>query len=139
MADPTPVAGLPDAEFVEVLNLGTTPVNLSGWIFFDGSVRALPNKTIPPNTYGIVCAQADSLLFASYGLLIPVSSISLTNAGDKISIRNASGFAVDSVTYTDQCYADTIKAQGGFSLERIDQQLNCLLPSNWKASHSING
>ncbi|MFM7901310.1 MAG: lamin tail domain-containing protein [Bacteroidota bacterium] len=139
MADPTPVAGLPDAEFVEIFNLGTTPVNLSGWVFFDGSVRALPNKIIPPNTYGIVCAQADSSLFASYGLLLPVSSISLTNAGDKISIRNTTGFAVDSVTYTDQWYADPIKAQGGFSLERIDQQLNCLLPSNWKASNSING
>lgn len=139
MADPTPVAGLPDAEFVEVFNRGTTPVNLNGWAFYDGSVKVLPNKTIPPNSYGIVCAQADSALFAPYGLLLPVSSISLTNSGDKISFRNAMGSAVDSVTYTDQWYGDPIKAQGGFSLERIDQQLNCLLPSNWKASNSIIG
>lgn len=139
MADPNPVVGLPDAEFVEVFNRGTTPVNLNGWTFFDGSVKSLPNKTIPPNSYGIVCAQADSMLFASYGLLLPVSSISLTNSGDKISIRNTTGSADDSVTYTDQWYGDPVKAQGGFSLERIDQQLNCLLPSNWKASNSING
>ena len=139
MADPTPVASLPDAEFVEIYNRGSTPVNLNGWTIFDGSVRALPNKTIPPNGYGLVCAQSDTSLFASYGLLLPISTISLTNSGDKISIRNAIGTAVDSVTYTDQWYGDPIKAQGGFSLERIDQQLNCLLPSNWKASISVSG
>lgn len=139
MADPTPVAGLPEAEYVEIYNPGTSPVNLIGWTFFDGSVKTFTANTIPPNGYAIVCAQADTPLFASYGLLLPVSSISLTNSGDKISIRNANGSAVDSVTYTDQWYGDPIKAQGGFSLERIDQQLNCLLPSNWKASNSISG
>ena len=139
MADPTPVTGLPDAEFVEIYNRGSTPVNLNGWTIFDGSVRALPNKTIPPNGYGLVCAQSDTSLFTSNGLLLPVNSISLTNSGDKISIRNAIGAAVDSVTYTDQWYGDPLKAQGGFSLERIDQQLNCLLPSNWKASISVSG
>jgi hypothetical protein len=139
MADPTPVAGLPDAEFVEVYNLGATPVDLTGWTIFEGSVRTLPGKTIPPNGYAIVCAQTDTSLFTSFGMLLPVSSLSLTNSGDKISFRNANGTAVDSVTYTDQWYGDPVMAQGGFSLERIDQQLNCLLPSNWKASASISG
>lgn len=139
MADPSPVNGLPDAEFVEIINLDTIAVNLTGWSFFDGSIRWLPNKTIPANGYAIICSVSDSTFFSPYGLVAPISSLSLTNTADKVALRNPSGLAVDSITYADSWYGDPVKAEGGYSLERIDPEMTCLLPSNWSASLATIG
>lgn len=134
MADPSPVVGLPDAEYVELYNPTGAPINLTGWVLYDGNVRYLPDKTIPPDEYLIVCASSDTMLFASIGAVAGISSLSLTNAGDKVSIRNPLGAATDSVTYSDTWYVDPDKINGGWALEKIDLQMDCLLPSNWKPS-----
>jgi hypothetical protein len=139
MADPTPVVGIPDAEYVELYNKGTADVTMSGWTFFDGSIRTLPTATIPANGFLIICAQGDSSAFQPYGPIATISSISLTNSGDKIALRNENGVSIDSVIYTDDWYADPDKSDGGFSLERIDPQIMCLVASNWRASDSPTG
>ncbi|MFM7080003.1 MAG: lamin tail domain-containing protein [Bacteroidota bacterium] len=139
MADPSPTVGLPDVEYVELYNPSSNPVGLNGWILFDGSSRQLPGKTIPPSGYIIVCANADTLALSSFGTIAGVSSMSLTNTGDKISIRNPQGIAVDSVTYSDTWYSDPDKINGGWSLEKIDLNLNCLLSSNWMPSTNNSG
>jgi hypothetical protein len=46
MADPDPSNGLPVTEFVEIYNRSQVPINLSGWILFDGSSRILPAVNI---------------------------------------------------------------------------------------------
>jgi len=139
MADPTPTIGLPDAEYVELHNIGSTDVIMVGWTFYDGTIRALPDATIPANGFLIICAQGDSSVFQNYGLTAAVSSLSLTNSGDKIALRNENGVSIDSVMYTDDWYADPGKADGGFSLERIDSQIMCMVASNWRASDSPAG
>jgi hypothetical protein len=41
MADPSPVVGLPDAEFVEMYNTTTNKTfDLEGWTFSDGATTA---------------------------------------------------------------------------------------------------
>ena len=40
MADPSPVVGLPNAEFIEVKNVSSTPFNLNGWKISDATSTA---------------------------------------------------------------------------------------------------
>jgi hypothetical protein len=54
-ADPSPAVGLPGAEFIEILNLKSKPINLKGWKLTDGSSTAVfknyivaPGATPPP-------------------------------------------------------------------------------------------
>lgn len=140
MADPDPPAGnLPNAEYVEIYNRSSIPVNLTGWILYEGSSRALPVKVLQPGGYLILCANADTQSFLPYGLVAGLSSLSLTNAGEKIALRNPQGFTVDSVLYSDLWYGNSYKGDGGWSLERIDPDFTCQNALNWKPSEAGNG
>lgn len=139
MADPTPTIGLPDAEFVELFNASDSTIHLSGWTLFDGSIRLLPAVTISPSGYLLVCAIADTAEFTSYGAIAGVSALSLTNSGDKVAIRNPQGISTDSVIYNDTWYRDSEKMGGGWSLEKMNLEMECQLASNWSASVNPNG
>lgn len=140
MADPDPPAGnLPNAEYVEIYNRSSLSVDLTGWILFDGSNRMLPPKIISPGDYLILCANADTQSFLPHGLVAGISTLSLTNTGEKIVLRNTLGFPVDSVIYSDQWFGDSFKSDGGWSLERIDTEFTCMNALNWKPSEAGNG
>ena len=138
-ADPSPTVGLPDAEFVEVMNRGAVPVDLSGWTIYEGSSRTLPAMTLLPGEYLIICANSDTALFSPYGKTAGISSISLTNTGEKIAIRNPQGQSVDSLFYSDSWYGNSFKKDGGWSLERIDTEFICHDNSNWLPSVNMAG
>jgi len=131
LADPTPAQGLPPAEFVEIYNRGSSTVNFSGWSFYEGSSKALPPKNLMPGERMIVCANSDTALFSVYGNTAGLSSMSLTNSGEKIAIRDAGGSPVDSVVFSDSWFGGSYKADGGWSLERIDTSFLCFNKSNW--------
>lgn len=140
MADPDPPAGnLPNAEYVEIYNRSSQAVNLTGWILYDGSSRVLPAKVIQAGDYLILCANADTLSFMPHGFVAGVTSLSLTNTGEKIALRNTQGFTVDSVIYSDLWFGDSFKSDGGWSLERIDSDFTCMNVLNWQPSEAGNG
>ncbi|HMT28209.1 MAG TPA: lamin tail domain-containing protein [Bacteroidia bacterium] len=139
MADPDPSNGLPNAEFVEILNRSASPVSLSGWTLFDGSSRILPDVTVLPGEFVTICNNVDTSQFATYGKCAGISSISLTNSGEKISLRDSFRVPVDSVVYSDTWYGSSYKNDGGWSLERIDADFNCPVADNWKASENSLG
>jgi hypothetical protein len=87
----------------------------------------------------IVCAAADTAWFANVGPVAGLSSFSLTNSGEKIAIRNASGISVDSLYFSDAWYEGSFKSDGGWSLERIDTSFICFNASNWTASTNTAG
>ncbi|MBL0340240.1 MAG: lamin tail domain-containing protein [Bacteroidetes bacterium] len=64
MADPDPSNGVPPAEYIEILNTGQAPVNLAGWVVFDGSAKQLPALTINTGEYMIICSNSDTTYFA---------------------------------------------------------------------------
>ncbi len=134
MADPDPPAGLPNSEYCEIQNRGVDTIDLSGWTFFDGSIRNLPQVIIYPGEYIIICDDSDTALFGSFGKCVAVSSISLTNTGEKISIRNPAGNPVDSVIFSDNWYGDSFKKDGGWSLEKSDPGYPCQVSLNWLPS-----
>jgi hypothetical protein len=142
MADPTPVIGLPEREFVEIYNRSDKTIDLTNWTVKDATTSrgTFPNISILPGEYAIICRNADAALFAPFGKVIAASTLpALNNDQDSIVIRTADGFTVDALFYTDAWYRDPVKKDGGYTLELINTNLDCSGPSNWIASNSPTG
>ncbi|MCC5943470.1 MAG: lamin tail domain-containing protein [Bernardetiaceae bacterium] len=143
MADPTPTVGLPNAEYVEIFNRGSTLVNLNTLWLQDAtrSVR-LPNYALAPSEYLVLCANSrvDSLLSVGVTNVRGVTSFpSLTISGKPLILRDTSGLRISKVVYSDTWYQDPEKRNGGWSLERIDPSYACGELTNWRASEDPSG
>lgn len=140
--DPSPQIGLPAAEFVEILNRSNRALNLQGWTLQEGSSSptALPGLVLLPNEYLILCPINNYWDFAPYGNTVGLNALSLTNAGEPLTLLDSSGNVIDLVTYSDAWYGDAVKDDGGWTLERIDRNDTCSTFRNWTASiASIGG
>lgn len=143
MADPSPVVGLPEKEFVEIYNRSNQTIDLTGWTIKDASTTkgTLPASSIEPGAYAIICKSADASFFSPFGQVIIASTLpSLNNDADSIILRNAQGELIDMVYYKDSWYGTTVKKEGGYTLELINPSLICSDASNWiGSSASIGG
>jgi Lamin Tail Domain len=140
-ADPSPVIGLPEAEFIEIYNRTSNAYQLNGWQFTDGSsIATLPSYILLPNSYLIVCSSAAASQFATFGNVLGVANFpTLNNSGDALVLRDALSTKIDSANYALSWYNDTDKQEGGWSLELIDKQNICAEETNWLASEDVKG
>lgn len=127
MADPSPVVGLPDAEYIELYNRSNKVLNLSGTILKrDDAAIQLPEYTLDPDSYVILTSTSSSAFFQQFGNVLGISSFpSIYNDGSKISLISRFGEKIHSVTYNTASYQDATKANGGWSLEYAGDQLIC--------------
>jgi hypothetical protein len=142
MADPTPQLGLPNAEFIELKNNTTQPINLSGARLADATSTSgpMPNFILQPNSYVIVCTSSAVAGLTPFGTVISVTSFpSLDNASDIITLRNAQTKVIHSVAYTDAWYQNPLKKDGGWTLEMVDSNNPCNGSNNWRASTDLSG
>jgi hypothetical protein len=140
MADPSPVVGLPDAEYIELYNNSNVKVNIKDWILKIGtSEKVLPEANIIPDSYLIIANQSDEALLSPYGDFLGLSSFSLTNSGADLLLKTDSNKLMHFVSYTDIWYQNPAKEEGGWSLEQSDPENICGEMSNWKASINNNG
>lgn len=141
MPDPSPTVGLPNAEFVEIHNRTNEVLSIDGWGIQSGtSTGSWGNFSLEANGYLIICSRSDSADFAPFGQIITTSLPSLTNSSDDVLLVNAQGETMDYVYYNDNWYRDEIKAEGGYSLERINPGIvDCNTEGNWRASVDPSG
>lgn len=142
MADETPAVGLPEREWVELKNTTTHPINLQGWRLKDatGQSGPMPNFTLAPGAYAILCSSTSATELSAYGTTIVVSSFpSLNNTGELLTLVNESGAVMHAVNYNLSWYADAAKQDGGWTLEMINTQSPCSGAENWRASVNANG
>jgi hypothetical protein len=143
MADPSPIVGLPDAEYIELYNTTNTNISINGWTFEHGStVRNLPNVVIPADSFLVLTNAAALADLIIYGNVVSVSSLSstaITNSGTTLKIKDNNGQIIHQVTYSDQWYNDASKAAGGWSLELVDPSNPCAAGTNWTASINADG
>ena len=140
LADPTPVIGLPEGEFVELYNNTSSAIPLGDVTFSDASTTTdLPNVLLPPNSYLILCPAADSALWAPFG---PVAALSpwptLNNSGDDLTLAQG-GVVIDQVLYRSSWYDTEEKRSGGWSLEQVNPTPDCSGAANWKESEDVSG
>ncbi|KFE72220.1 carboxypeptidase regulatory-like domain-containing protein [Hyalangium minutum] len=104
-------------EFVELVNVGSTEMDLSGWVLWDA--------TAARHTFasGTVLAPGKALVVfgASSGIPSGVSNavgattggLSLGNTGDTVTVKNAAGIVIDTFTYS-----SALAAADGVSMNR---------------------
>lgn len=142
MADPSPQIGLPNNEWLELKNTTSLPVNLLNWRISDatGQSGPLPNFTLQPDSFVIVCTGSAIAAMSVFGTTISVSSFpSLDNDGDLLSLKAPNGKIIHAVNYSISWYQNPVKADGGWTLEMIDTKNPCVGNNNWKASIDVKG
>lgn len=106
----------PNAEFVELTNVGDQTINLSLVAFTDGIRYTFPSFELTPGAHVLV-AEDVAAFEAAYGAGLPVIgpySGKLSNAGERIELQDATGSVIQSFTYRDNWYR--ITDGQGFSL-----------------------
>lgn len=123
MADPDPIVGLPNKEYLEFKNVSGKYINLNGCRIYDPSgYKPLPNYILPPDSF-----------------IVLYNIPSLNNGGDVLWLTNQLNEKVHNITYTLDWYKDKNKTNGGWSLEMKDLTYPCNSSINWAESNDING
>ncbi len=108
-------------EYVELANVGATPVDMTGWSFDDSS-RA-PGSTslsslgiVAPGEAVIITEAADAGFRARWNLGASVKIVAANannlGRGDEINIYDAGTNLVDRLTFDDTIFAGTVRANG---------------------------
>jgi hypothetical protein len=140
--DPTPVIGLPNAEFIELKNISANAYDLSAWKISNqtnfASIKR--NFILQPDSFVVLCALADTDAYSKFGAVIGISGFpSLNNEAATISLLSPEGLIVYAVNYDKSWYQNEIKNNGGWSLEMIDTKNPCTGHANWTASRDSRG
>ncbi|HKO82686.1 MAG TPA: lamin tail domain-containing protein [Chitinophagaceae bacterium] len=141
MADPNPQVRLPGNEWIELKNTTSSAINLQGWRIGDsgGQSGPIPDFTLQPDSFVIVCASSAVSSLSAFGTAIPVTSFpSLDNDGEMLFLKAANGVIIHALSYSAAWYQNELKKEGGWSLEMIDTQNPCS-GNNWKASTHTDG
>ncbi len=140
MADPSPVQGLPEVEYLEIYNNSNRILALGGISLADiTGGTSLPEYNIDPGAYLILTPLTQASAFTSFGDVLGVPGWrNLNSEGDNVTL-SLSGNLLFEVFYTDEWYRDSQKANGGFSLEMIDRNSPCSEELNWVASTNGSG
>jgi len=131
----------PNAEYVELANVGSQTIDLSRVAFTDGIQFTFPSVELAPGAYLLV-AEDMAAFAAAYGADLPVVgpySGNLSNAGERVALRDATGAVIQSLTYCDDWYS--ITDGQGFSLTAKapagSDSLDC--QSAWRPSARAGG
>lgn len=140
MADPTPVVGLPEWEYVELYNTTDFDIDLEGWQFQIGnSTNTFYDRHLPPHGFLILCHANAVAELSDFGPCTGFSSFSINNNASSMTLSNQHGETISQVAFTSAWYHDADKANGGWSVEQIDPMNACAGAGNWTASTDASG
>lgn len=135
-----------DGEFIEIMNIGGSPVGLDGiqiadfaqtpYVFSGGQTLEAGKRIVVPrdigafqSIYGMQITLADE----GYG------GRNLSNGGETISLRTSGGQVIQTFTYDDAAPWPEAADGDGFSLELIDPSGDPTNANNWQASLTLGG
>ena len=119
-------------EFIELHNPSTHAVNLGGWTL---ERYAFPSNTILAAGGFVVIAQDPAVFNAEFHFQ-PLGPLPgrLSNAGEKLTLRDAGGRTIDEVNYRAGFPWPTAANGAGSSLERVHPSLPSGDPGSWRSS-----
>jgi hypothetical protein len=140
-----PLETEPNAEFVELRNIGSQTINLNLVRFTKGIDFTFGDVELQPGNVILVVKDAAAFV-AKYGQGIPVAGTytgSLDNGGERLRLEDAAGKVIHDFTYSDGWYKAT--DGGGFSLTVKDPAAIGPDPASldnkdlWRASAKLGG
>lgn len=137
--DPIPSKGLPEYEFIELLNSSDDTVWIDYWKLSDGVHTAdIMGVTMFPEGRLILCPAKAEPLFSVFGKTAGLSPWPiLNNTSDSIVLIDKQGNIIDALRYDiSRLNQEKEKKEGGWTLEIIDPSLKCKGFENW--NYSIN-
>jgi hypothetical protein len=136
LVDEFPSIGLPESEYIEILNNSGKLLDLrSTYIFTNSKIYNLPAGQLFPGTYYLLIPESKAEIFSSYSHVIQMQRFpKLNNEGKMLSLYNRHSGLIFTMHYTMDWYKDHMKANGGYSLEMIDVKNPCGGISNWTSS-----
>jgi hypothetical protein len=137
-----PESNIDSLEYFELHNLNSTPTDISGWSFTQGITYTFPAGTImQPGSYLVLAKNANA--FASVFGFAPdfvwASNDALTNGGEDIELRDATGNVQDYVNYLNALPWPPEAAGFGPSIVLCDFTSDNSLPANWQAASTGTG
>ncbi|MGF1644415.1 MAG: lamin tail domain-containing protein, partial [Thiotrichales bacterium] len=125
-------------EFLELHNAGASSIDLTGYSVSQGVVYTFPaGASLAPGAFLVLAKTASTYLGNGYPVYEWTSG-NLSNGGEIVEIKNATGAVVDVVEYDDVAPWPTSPDGSGPSLELIDMALDNALAASWRAS-AVNG
>lgn len=131
-----------DYEFIELKNIGDGELNLAGMSFDEGISFTFPPGQPPLVPGGLLVLVHNSTAFAERYPGVAVAGVyqgKLSNQGEKVTLRDASGQAVLSLSYNDENGWPLSPDGRGDSLVVVDPAGDPNNPQNWRASTNLNG
>lgn len=132
-----------DLEFIEIKNVGTKELNLSGVTITNGIDYRFPIGTrLAPGKFTVLASDRGA--FTNRYPQVVLSGVydgNLANTGDTIEIRHAVGTLITKVTFIDETPWPGAADGRGFSLVPINPNLNPDANNviNWRTSSAIGG
>ncbi|HAB18729.1 MAG TPA: hypothetical protein DCE44_20100, partial [Verrucomicrobiales bacterium] len=130
-------------EFIELMNVGGIPVDLSGFSFEGVTFRfPVPFPALGPGARLVVASAGNP---AAFSVRYPGLAIAgyyagaLSNGGERIALLDQDGRVIESVTYGDSGAWPTAADGGGASLERGALNGDPDSGASWHASRSTAG
>jgi len=141
LADPEPVVGLPNAEFIEITNITDNDISLNSWSLTVGNTTVtIPLCQIEANNYLVFTSDKAAFGKTKNTNIIEIKDMpSLPNNGEDLVLKNDSMKIISAIHYTKDWYGNASKANGGFSLELLDPLNPTGSNGNWRESDNING
>jgi hypothetical protein len=142
MADPSPPIGLPEFEYVELLNRSEYEICLTGWSFKCGSLtKTFPEISLDAGGLLLLVHEDAGEEFSRYGKCLTVftSRTSLPNTGACMELRDEKGSLISWAVYSDEWFENDYYRTGGWSIERIDPGRFCAGSENWRGSLDPSG
>ena len=141
MADPSPSAGLPEWEYIELYNSSNSTININNWKLILGKKELTfsENIIIQADEYLILCHKDAIADLSFYGNCHGFSSFQITNSGCNISLIDNNDELISSVDFDISWHSTAYKKEGGWSLEQIDAFNPCVGKANWCSSNNKNG
>jgi hypothetical protein len=136
-----PGTGSENPEYVELYNTTGKTFQLKDCLYFYGDKSyALPEKTIAPHSYFVLCKTASTAWFGDPINANGVASFpTLANSGKLLMLGNTQNGLISWFEYSDTMYNDNTKKAGGWSLEAIDLSNVSNTAGNWSASTDASG
>ncbi len=138
MADPDTDLPSPNAEYVELYNTTDKLIEMQGVIFEGSTITA--SYLLEPHQYVVLTDIENTGEFLEETPVIYLQNmVTLTNSGRELALLDHFENNIDQLHYTLEWYHDNSKANGGYSLERINDEDPCSDGQNWTASQSLTG